>query len=63
MALETYTFTEVDISYVPSAALGFPSISIDVEIDLESPITKVTIGGSTDQFAPPLTGIVYPLFR
>lgn len=62
MALETYTFTGVDISYVPSAALGFASVSIDVEIDLESPITKVTIGGS-DQFAPPTTGIVYPLYR
>ena len=63
MALQTYTFTEVDIAYVPSTTLSFPSVSIDVEVDLEAPITSVIIGDSADPFAPPLTGIVYPLFR
>ena len=63
MALETYTFEEVDISYVPSATLSFPSVSIDLEINLEEPITKIDIGGGIDPFAPPLSGIVYPLFR
>lgn len=62
MALQTYTFTEVDISYVPSAVLSMSCVSIDVEIDTELFLPTVTIGGG-DAFAPPLTGIVYPIFR
>lgn len=66
MALQTYTFTEVDVSYVPSAVLHLPSVSINVMIDQEGAqllIPAVNIGEGFDSFAPPSVGIVYPLFR
>ena len=62
MALETYTFTAVDLSNPASTNSFLPSVSIALEIDIEAPITNVIIGAANSN-PPPTTGIVYPLFR
>lgn len=63
MALETYTFTAVDLANPAATTNSFlPSVSIALEIDIEAPITNVIIGAANSN-PPPTTGIVYPLFR